>query len=75
MSSKNIMKRQRNTTPMKEQTRNMKKEISKLPEKEFRIIIANMVKSLENRMEKMKESINKDLGELKNNHTETNNND
>ena len=29
--------------------------------------------NLENRMEKMQESINKDLEELKNKHTETNN--
>ena len=67
------MKRQRNTTPMKEQTRNMKKEISKLPEKEFRIMIVKMIKTLENKMEKNQESINKDLEELKNRHTETNN--
>ena len=73
MSSKNIMKRQRNTTPMKEQTRNMKKEISKLPEKEFRIMIVKMIKTLENKMEKMQESINKDLEELKSKHAETNN--
>ena len=37
------MKRQRNTTQMKEQTRNaeaqINEEISKLPEKEFRIMI------------------------------------
>ena len=45
----------------------------KLPEKEFRRIIVKMIKNLENRMEKMQESINKDLGELKNKHTETNN--
>ena len=32
-----------------------------------------MIKNLENRMEKMQESINKDLDELKNKHTETNN--
>ena len=31
-----------------------------------------MVKNLENKMEKMQESINKDLEELKNKHTETN---
>ena len=68
------MKRQRNTTPMKEQTRNTKKEISKLSEKEFRIMIVKMIKNLENKMGKMQESINKDLEELKNNHTETNNN-
>ena len=32
-----------------------------------------MIKNLENKMEKMQESINKDLKELKNKHTETNN--
>ena len=32
-----------------------------------------MIKHLENKMEKMQESINKDLEELKNKHTETNN--
>ena len=31
------------------------------------------IQNLENRMEKMQESINKDLGELKNKHTHTNN--
>ena len=41
----------------------------KLPEKEFRRIIVKMIKNLENRMEKMQESINKDLEELKNKHT------
>ena len=70
------MKRQRNTTQMKEQTRNTEvqineEEIGKLPEKEFRIMIVKMTKNLENKMEKMKESINKDLDELKNKHTET----
>ena len=63
---------------MKEQTRNTEvqineEEIGKLPEKEFRIIIAKMIKNLENKMEKMLESLNKDLEELKNKHTETNN--
>ena len=48
-------------------------EIGKLPEKEFRIMIVKMIKNLENKMEKMQESINKDLEELKNKHTETNN--
>ena len=62
---------------MKEQTRNTevqinKEEIGKLPEKEFRIMIVEMIKNLENKMEKMQESINKDLEELKNKHTETN---
>ena len=56
---------------MKEHTRNTEvqineKEIGKLPEKEFRIIIVKMIKNLENKMEKKQESINKDLEELKN---------
>ena len=60
------MKRQRNTTQMKEQTRNTEvqineEEISKLSEKEFRIMIVKMNKTLENRMEKMQESITKTL--------------
>ena len=72
------MKKQRNTTQMKEQIRNTEvqineEEIGKLPEKEFRIMIVKMIKNLENKMEKMQESINKDLEKLKNKHTETNN--
>ena len=52
------MKRQRNTTQMKEQIRNTEdkineEEIRKLLEKEFRIMIVKMSKNLENRMEKM----------------------
>ena len=74
---KRIMKSQRNTTQMKEQTRNTEvqineEEIGKLPEKEFRIIIAKMIKDLGNSMEKMQGSISKDLEELKNKHTEAN---
>ena len=57
-----IMKRQTNTTQMKEQTRNTEvqineEDIGKLPEKEFRIIIIKMIKKLENRMEEIQESI------------------
>ena len=78
------MKRQRNTTQMKGQTRNTEvqinekkevqineEEIGKLPEKEFRIMIVRMIKkkNLENKMEKMQELINRDLEELKNKHT------
>ena len=68
------MKRQRNTTQMKEQITNTEvqineEEIGKLPEKEFRIMILKMIKNLES---KMQESINKDLEELNNRHTETN---
>ena len=70
------MKRQRNTTHMKEQTRNTEvqineEEIGKLPEKAFIFMIAKMIKNLENKMEKMQESINKDLEELNNKHTKT----
>ena len=62
---------------MKEQTRNTEVQINeqergKLPEKEFRIMIVKMIKNLENKMEKMQESINEDLEELKNKHTERN---
>ena len=70
------MKRQRNTTQMKEQTRNTEvqineEKIGKLPENEFRIMIVKMIKNLENRMEKMQQSISKDLEELKNKQRET----
>ena len=71
------MRRQRNTSQMKEQTGKTEvqineEEIGKLHEKEFRIMIVKILKNLENKMEKMQESINKDLEELKNKHTETN---
>ena len=72
------MKRQRNPTQMKEQTRNTEvqineEELGKPPEKESRIMIVKMIKNLENKMQKMQESINKDSEELRNKHTETNN--
>ena len=68
------MQRQRNTKQMKEQTRNTEVQVNEegmdnLPEKEFRIIIVKMIKDVENKMEKMQKSINKDLEELKNKHT------
>ena len=63
---------------MKEQTRKTEgqineEKIGKLPEKEFRKMIAKMIKNFENQMEKRQESINIDLEELKNKHTEKNN--
>ena len=69
---------QRNTAQIKEQTRSTEvqineEEIGKLPEKEFRIMIVKMTKNLENKMEKMQESSNKDIDNLKNKHTVTNN--
>ena len=72
------MKRHKNTAQMKQQSRNTEvqinqDEIGKIPEKQFRIMIVKMIENLENKMEKMQESINKDLEELKNKHTETNN--
>ena len=61
---------------MKEQTRSTEvqineEEMGKLPEKQFRIMIIKIIKkkkNLENKMEKMQESNNKDLEELKNKH-------
>ena len=55
------MKRQRNTTQMKEQTRNTElqineEEIGKQPEKELRIMIVNMIENLESKREKTRES-------------------
>ena len=67
---------------MKEQDKTPEKqlnevEISKLPEKEFRIMIVKMIQDLRKRMEakieKMQETFNKDLDELKNKQTEMNN--
>ena len=50
-----VMKSQRNTTQMKELTRNTEvhineEETGKLPEKEFRIMIVKITKNLENKM-------------------------
>ena len=72
------MKWQRNIVQMKEQTRNTEvqineEEIGKLLEKLFRIMVVKIIKNLENKMEKMQESIDKHLEELKNKHTERNN--
>ena len=64
---------QRNIAQMKEQSRNTEvqineEEIGKIPEKEFKLMIVKMFKNLENKMQKMQQSINKDLEELKNKH-------
>ena len=71
------MKRQRNTTQMKEKPRNTEvqiheEEIGKLPEKELRITREKMITNLENKTDKMQESVNKDLEELKNKHKQHN---
>ena len=55
---------------MKQQTRNTEVQINeeetgKLPGKVFRIMKVKMIKNLETKIEKIQESINKDLEELK----------
>ena len=72
------MRRQRNTQQLKEQGQNPpdqtnEEEIGSLPEKEFRVMIVNMVQNLGNRMEKIQETFNKDLEELKSKQTMMNN--
>ena len=72
------MRRQRNTQQMKEQGKNPpdqtnEEEIGSLPEKEFRIMIVQMIQNLGNRMEKIQETFNKDLEELKSKQTMMNN--
>ena len=74
------MKSQRNTQQVKEQEQcplsQTKEEIGNLLEKEFRIMIIKMIQNLENKMElqinsletkieKMQEMVNKDLEEIK----------
>ena len=54
---------------MKEQGKNPpdltnEEEIGSLPEKELRVTIVKMIQNLGNRMEKIKETFNKDLKEL-----------
>ena len=57
---------------MKEQGKNTpdqtnEEEIGSLPEKEFRVTIVKVIQNLGNRMEKIEETFNKDLEELKRN--------
>ena len=63
---------------MKEQGKNPRditneEETGSLPEKEFRIMIVKMIQNLGNRMEKIKETFNKDLEDLKSKQTVKNN--
>ena len=48
-------------------------EIGILPEKEFRAMIVKMIQNLGNRMEKIQETFNKDVEELKSKQTMMNN--
>ena len=59
---------------MKEQGKNLQDqineyEIGNLPEKEFRVMRVKMIQNLRNRMEKIQETFNKDLEELKSKQT------
>ena len=63
---------------MKEQCKNPpdqtnEEEIGSLPEKEFRVMIVKMIQNLGYRMEKIQETFNKDLEELRNKQTMMNN--
>ena len=55
---------------MKEQGKNPpdqmnEEEVDSLPEKEFRVMVVKMIQNLGNRMEKIQETFQKDLEELK----------
>ena len=63
---------------MKEQDKNPldetnEEEIGSIPEKEFRVMIINMIQNLGNRMEEIQETFNKHLEELKSKQTMMNN--
>ena len=62
--------KEQDKTPIKQLN---EEEIGSLPEKEFRVMIVNMIQNLGNRMEKMQEMFNKDLEELKSKETMMNN--
>ena len=66
------MRRQKTTQQAKEQGQNTpdltnEEEIGSLPEKEFRIMIVKMIQNLRNRRDKMQETFNKYVEELKKN--------
>ena len=72
------MRRQKNTQQVKEQCKNPpdqtnEEETGSQPEKEFRVKIVKMIQNLGNRMEKIQETFNKDLEELKSKQTMMNN--
>ena len=53
--------------------RTNEEEIGSVPEKELRVMIVKMIQNLGNRMEKIQETFNKDLEELKSKQTMMNN--
>ena len=77
-----MMKKQKVMSQMKGQDKIPDKQLNEmetgnLPEKEFRIMIVNMIHDLRKRMEakieKMQEMFTKDIEEIKNKQTEMNN--
>ena len=71
---KAMLYRENLTQQMKEQGKNTpdqtnEEEIGSLPEKEFRAMIVKMIQNLGNRMEKIQETFNKVLEELKSKQT------
>ena len=72
------MRRHRNTQQMKEQGKNPpdqtnEEEIDSLPEQESRVMIVKMIQNLGNKMQKIQETFNQDLEELKSKQTMMNN--
>ena len=72
------MRRQRNTQQLKEQSKKPpdqtnEEEIGSLPEKELRVMIVKMIRNLGTRMEKIQETFNKELEDLKSKQTMINN--
>ena len=66
------MRRQKNTQQIKEQGKNTldltnEEEIGSIPEKEFRIMLVKMIQNIGNKIDKMQETFNKDVEELKRN--------
>ena len=72
------MRRQRNIFQAKEQDKNPQdqineEEMGKLPEKEFRVMTVKMIQNIRYKMEKIQETFNKHLEELKSKQTVRNN--
>ena len=68
----------KNMLHQKDQGKNQQDQINEdkicnLPEKEFRVMIVKMIQNLRNRMEKIQETFNKGLEELKSKQTVMNN--
>ena len=76
--TKKKTERQKNTLQTKEQGKNVQHQINEdkignLPENEFRVMIVKTIQNLRNTMEKIQETFNKDLEEVKGKQTVMNN--